>query len=149
MEQMGLKKQGKQISRLIGYTNDGANSVPCRRNNGSRDSKFLDRSIFGIYIHGFCTGGSCLSQLLAFWENLLEAKEEGMDQICQGRFPCGLQGKIGCSQQFAYAALAQFLLASSYNGNLLQPTHKRFNSAYLQNYGAPRQARQAKKKSSY
>ena len=79
MEQMGLRKQGKQISRLIGYTNDGANSVPCRRDNGSRDSKFLDRSIFGIYIYGFCTGGSCLSQLLAFWENLLEAKEEGMD----------------------------------------------------------------------
>ena len=37
------------------------------------------------------------------------------------------------SQQFAYTALAQFLLASSYIGNLLQPTHKRFNSAYLQN----------------
>ena len=34
------------------------------------------------------------------------------------------------SQQFAYTAQAQFLLASSWNWNLLQPTHKRFNSPW-------------------
>ena len=32
-----------------------------------------------------------------------------------------------------YTALAPCLLASSNNGNLVQPTQKRFNSAYLQN----------------
>ena len=41
---------------------------------------------------------------------------------------------VGHAQQFDYIALAQFLLINSYNGNLLQPTYKRFNSAYLQNY---------------
>ena len=40
---------------------------------------------------------------------------------------------MACSQQFAYTALVQFLLASSWNGNLLEPSYKRFNSAYLLN----------------
>ena len=41
---------------------------------------------------------------------------------------------VGNAQQFDYTGMAQFLLVNSYNGNLLQPTYKRFNLAYLQNY---------------
>ena len=49
--------------------------------------------------------------------------------LCCDFFGCC---RLCCAQQFSYTALAQFMLASWLNGNLLQPPHKRFNSAYHQ-----------------